>query len=149
MAKYPDPFLFKPKNPHKYVGDPTKIVCRSGIEHRYLKFFDETPSILNYASEEYKIPYLHPVDGKVHRYFPDFVVKVLTKTGETKIWMIEIKTSSDTIKPSKGKKRTKTFLTEVMTWEVNQAKWRAADAWCKKRNIEFKVMTEQHIKHKF
>lgn len=149
MPRFPTPKIFTPKNPMKYIGDVNNIVCRSGIEFRYMKFFDENPSILKYSSEEIIIEYIHPVDRKPHRYFPDFMVQIKTKSGEKKNLLIEIKPSSDLVKPVKGKKQTKTFLSEAITWEVNQAKWAAAKKWAAKRNMEFKVFTEKEIKLKF
>jgi hypothetical protein len=149
MAKFPEPKLFRPLNPNKYAGDPTKIVCRSGIEKRYMKYFDEASSILKWGSEEIVIPYQHPVDKKVHRYFPDFIIKLKDKTGKIKVFIVEIKHSSDTIKPVKGKKQVKRFLTEAVTWEVNNAKWAAAKAWAAKRKIEFIVLTEREIQNKW
>lgn len=149
MRKYPEPKLFHPKNPNKYVGDANNIICRSGIEQRYFKYFDESPSILKYSSEEISIKYINPFDKKIHRYFPDFLIQVKTKTGEVKNILIEIKHSSDLMVPKKGKKKTKTFLTENITYEINQAKWRAAEIFCKKNNMDFWVLTEQHIKLKW
>lgn len=147
--KYPKPKKFIPKNPEKYVGDVNNIICRSGIELRYFKFFDESPAILKYASEEIVVPYINPIDGKQHRYFPDFIIKVKGSDGKIRNYMIEIKPTSDTIKPVKGRKRDKTFLNEAMTWEVNKAKWKYAEEFCKKHNMKFLVLTEKHIKRKF
>ena len=142
------PKQFVPKNPEKYVGDPSNIICRSGIELRYMKFFDENPNILRYASEEFHIPYLSPVDKKMHRYFPDFIVEVKTKTGEKKTFVIEVKSFSETQPPRKGK-NTKRLLEETQTWAVNNSKWEHARNFCKKRGFHFMVLTEKEIKFKW
>jgi len=149
MPRYPTPRKFVPVNPNKYVGDPNNIVCRSGIELRYMKLFDENPNVIKYSSEEFHIPYISPVDGKEHRYFPDFLIQVKTKTGDLRNILLEIKPSSDLIQPVKGKKKAKTFLSEAMTWEINNAKWKFAEAFCKKHNMKFMVVTEKEIKYKW
>ena len=44
---------------------------------------------------------------------------------------------------------TKSYITEVKTYAVNQAKWKAADEWCKDRRIEFKIITEDELGIKY
>ena len=78
--------IYKPKNISKYRGDYRNIVYRSGLELKFMRYLDGNDSILKWSSEEIVIPYRSPIDGKVHRYFPDFWVK--TSQGET---LIEIK----------------------------------------------------------
>ena len=63
---------FKPKNVEKYVGDATKITCRSLWERNVCKFCDENQSVQKWSFEEVVIPYMSPIDQKVHNYFPDF-----------------------------------------------------------------------------
>jgi len=46
-----------------------------------MNWLDKNPDIISWASEEMIVPYISPVDGKWHRYFPDFLVKVRTKDG--------------------------------------------------------------------
>jgi len=76
--------LFKPKNPQKYVGDPTNIVYRSSWECKVMSWLDRNPSIISWASEELIIPYKSPVDNRFHRYFPDFYIKSENKIIEVK-----------------------------------------------------------------
>jgi hypothetical protein len=40
---------------------------------------------------------------------------------------------------------TKSYIYECKTYAVNQAKWEAANEWCKDRKIEFKIVTEQEL----
>ena len=70
---------FKPTNPKKYRGNPTNIIFRSGWELKFMKFCDTNKDILEWGSEEVIIPYKSPLDGRYHRYFPDFSVKIRTK----------------------------------------------------------------------
>ena len=136
---------FRPKNPKKYVGDPTNIIYRSSWECRVMRWLDDNPSILSWASEELVIPYISPVDKRYHRYFPDFLVKVKTKDGITKTMILEIKPKKQAVEPVKKKRVTKQYLHEVMTWGVNQAKWKAAEEYALDRGWEFKVLTEEHL----
>ena len=87
---------FIPKNPQKYVGDPKNIIYRSSWECKVMSWLDKNNDILSWASEELIVPYVSPVDGKWHRYFPDFLVKVRTKDGKTKTMMLEVKPKKQT-----------------------------------------------------
>lgn len=136
---------FTPKNPQKYIGDHTNIIYRSSWECKVMDWLDRNDDVLSWASEELIIPYKSPVDNRFHRYFPDFLVKVRTKTGQTKTLLIEIKPHKQTEEPQKPKRVTKRYITEVMTYGVNQAKWKAANEYCLDRGWEFKVMTEHHL----
>lgn len=137
--------IFRPKNPHKYIGDSNNIVYRSSWECRVMNWLDQNDDILSWASEELTIPYKSPVDNRFHRYFPDFLVKVRTRDGNTKTMMIEIKPKKQTLPPEQRKRVTKQYIEEVMTYGVNQAKWKAAQEYCLDRGWEFKVMTEEHL----
>lgn len=149
MKRFPTPKKFTPKHPDKYVGDVDKIVCRSNLEYRYFKYFDENSSIIKYSSEEIVVPYLSPMDRKMHRYFPDFLIQIKTKSGQIKNVLIEIKPSVETVEPKKGKKKISTFMSEVATWQINSAKWAAAEIFAKKHNMDFIVLTEKHVKIKW
>ena len=137
--------MFKPKNPNKYVGDYKNIIYRSSWEARVMNWLDGNPNIVSWASEEVVVPYISPVDGRWHRYFPDFLVKVKTQNGATKTMMLEVKPKKQTQPPEKQKRVTKRYITEVATWGVNQAKWKSAVEYCKDRGWEFKILTEDHL----
>lgn len=136
---------FSPKNPKKYIGDPTNIIFRSLWELRVMKYLDENTSVLEWRSEEIAIPYKSPVDGRFHRYFPDFIVKAKAANGGTKTLMLEVKPKAQTVEPKVQSKKTRRYLTEVMTWGVNQAKWEAAREYCEDRGWEFKLITENEL----
>jgi hypothetical protein len=137
--------LFKPRNPKKYIGDHTNIVYRSSWECKVMVWLDTNPDILSWGSEELIIPYKSPVDGRWHRYFPDFLVKVRTKEGKLKTMVLEVKPKRQTMEPEKKKRITKQYINEVTTWGVNQAKWRAAEEYCAERAWDFKLLTEDHL----
>lgn len=136
---------YKPKNPNKYVGDPTKINYRSLWERKCMLTFDDNPNIIKWASEEIAIPYLSPVDRKRHRYYPDFMVELKNKEGKIETIMIEVKPKKQTEPPKPRKRKSVTYLNEAKTYAINQAKWAAAQALCDRKGWTFRIMTEKEI----
>ena len=142
---------FKPKNYKKYRGDPTKIYYRSLWERRFMMYCDNNTAIIEWGSEEIVIPYISPVDKRVHRYFPDFLVKQINKNGIKETILIEVKPKAQTIPPDISKKSTskgnvsRKYINEVKTWGINQAKWKAAEDYCKDRGWKFQIMHEGHL----
>ena len=137
--------LFKPSFPKKYKGDATNIICRSTWERKFCNWCDINESILEWGSEEFWIPYRSPIDNRTHRYFPDFIIKVKESNGEVKTYVIEVKPKRQTKPPIKKKRVSKSYLYEMKTYSVNQAKWSAANEWCKDRRIQFKIITENEL----
>ncbi len=144
MARSYHKSKYTPRNPEKYVGDVANIICRSSWERKFCIWADITPSVLNWASEETIVPYISPVDNRPHRYFVDFMIKVRVRDGSIKTYAIEIKPLGQT-QPPKGKRNSKRLLEEHATYAVNCAKWEAADAFFKKRGIEFQILTEREL----
>jgi hypothetical protein len=136
---------YQPSYPEKYKGDPTNIIYRSLWERKFMVYCDTNQNIVEWQSEEKFIPYRSPLDGKVHKYFPDFLIKVKESNGTIKKYMIEIKPSKQTVPPSKPKRQTKRYISEVYEYAKNQAKWGAAKEWCADRGYEFKVITENEL----
>ena len=140
---------FKPQNPKKYKGNSQNIIFRSGWERRVMQWLDENTNIIEWSSEELPIHYRSPLDGKVHRYFPDFVVTARCPDGSVRTFMLEVKPSAQTKEPKKQKRRTQKYITEVTTWAVNQEKWRMAEEYCLDRGWEFKLITENELGIKY
>jgi hypothetical protein len=136
---------YQPSFPKKYKGDPTNIVYRSLWERKFMVYCDNNDRILEWGSEEIALPYRSPVDNKVHRYFPDFYIKVKESNGEIKKYLIEIKPKKQTIEPIPQKRKTKGYIYEVYEYAKNQAKWKAAEEFCKDRQWQFKVITEDEL----
>ena len=136
---------FRPKNSKKYKGDPTKVFYRSLWERRFMHYCDNTPSILEWNSEEIIIPYVSPIDNKIHRYFPDFYIKVRNVSGTVRREIIEVKPKRQCEPPKKPQRQTKKYLREVATYGVNQAKFKAAEEYCKNRKYNFRILTEDHL----
>jgi len=136
---------YVPKNPNKYLGDSKSIFYRSLWERRVMVHLDENSGVVEWSSEEIIIPYVSPVDGKWHRYFPDFFVRVKNKSGLLESMILEVKPKSQSAPPTKRNRVTQKYITEVMTWGVNEAKWKAAVEYCKDRSWTFKVITEEDL----
>ena len=120
---------------NKKLGMP--ITYRSSYELKFIKWLIQNPKVTKWGIEVFPIRYT-TADGKVHRYFPDFYVEM----GDKK-YVIEIKPKNQTSKPvftSKTSLKTKHY--QIKEFEKNKRKWNAALAFCKERDIEFKLVTE-------
>lgn len=144
MSGAPHKSRYVPKHPEKYMGDPTQIFCRSSWERKFCRYCDDTPGVVRWQSEEFSIPYVKPTDNQVHRYFPDFYIEVKKAGGGVKKFVIEIKPKKHSMMPT-PRKKTQKYITEVVTVAINQAKWAAAEEYCKKRGWTFLVLTEDHL----
>ena len=109
-----------------------------------MKWCDENKHVLQWSSEELIIPYKNPIDGRIRRYYPDFWLKIETRTGVEQ-WVVEIKPSKQTRKPAKVKRKTRRHLNEIATYAVNQHKWAYAERWCHQRNYKFVIITEKDL----
>lgn len=131
---------FELKNPEKYVGNKTPTY-RSGWEHTFMQFCDNHPGIVQWASESVQIPYRNPLTGKQTIYVPDFLVVYQDKNGHKKAELIEVKPKKQaTLESARSTK-------DKATVALNYAKWEAASKWCKRQNINFRIVTEDDIFH--
>ena len=136
---------YYPSFPRKYKGDPTNIIYRSLCERKFMVYCDKNNKILEWGSEEIALPYISPQDNRIHRYFPDFYIKVQENTGKIKRYLIEVKPLKQTTKPKKPKRQTKGYIREAFEYARNQAKWKAAREYCADRMWEFKIITEKEL----
>ena len=136
---------YYPSFPRKYKGDPTNIIYRSLWERKFMVYCYKNQNILEWASEEIAIPYRSPIDNRVHRYFPDFYMKVKEMNGKIKRYVIEVKPAKQTKPPAKPKRQTKGYIREAYEYAKNQAKWKMAREFCADRQWEFKVVTEKEL----
>ena len=121
------------------------IICRSSWERKFCRWCDLSENVIFWGSEEFCISYYNPVKQRVCKYFPDFIVKLKEESGKIKTYVIEVKPKKQTVPPKQKSRITKSFLYEAQTYAVNQAKWKAAEEWCKDRMLEFKVITEEEL----
>ena len=136
---------YKPRFPKKYKGNPTNIIYRSSWELKFMRYCDSNQNILEWGSEEFCLPYKSPLDNRIHRYFPDFYIKVRENTGIIKKMIIEVKPKRQCMEPKKPKRKTRGYIYEVREYVKNQAKWKAAEEYCIDRGFEFKILTENEL----
>jgi hypothetical protein len=103
---------FSPKNPSKYRGDVIGIVYRSLWERQLFRWLDEQSFVVSWSSEEVVIPYRCKTDGRIHRYFVD----VKFEFTDGRIMLIEVKPSKEVSPPKNTGKKTRRYITEVMTY---------------------------------
>jgi len=130
---------FIPRNPQKYLGDPSKIRYMSSWEQRFHQFLDSNENILAWGSEEIAIPYLKPTDGKVHKYYPDYFIRYKNKRNEIVEEIVEIKPKNQITLKRNAR------LFAKITYAINAAKWIQAKEWCKQHNVAFRILTEEEL----
>ena len=134
---------FLPKNPNKYIGT-YPITYRSSWEQTFINVCDETPSIIHWASESISIPYINPLkppNKQWSMYIPDFFLIYIDKNSQKHAEIIEIKPLRETPGFNEGRLTERTKLTQV----INQAKWHAAQMYCRTRGWSFRIMTEREL----
>ena len=138
---------FKPKHRDKYKGNPTNIIYRSLWERRFMVYCDSNDSVVKWSSEEIVIPYRSPFDRKIHKYYPDFWVKIKKHDGTIETSIIEVKPKSQTVPPKDTSRKRKSgrFLLEMKRYGINEAKWKAACTYCEYKNWKFKIITEDQL----
>jgi hypothetical protein len=137
MAKYANGF-YQLLNPGKYVGKKTPHY-RSGWEHTVMRFCDNNPSILQWASESIHINYTNPFTNRATIYVPDFFVQYVDANSKMHVEIWEIKPSTQsTLESARNTK-------EQAQAVLNMYKWEAARAWCKSQGISFRIITENDL----
>ena len=137
--------VYKPSNPKKYIGDPNNIIYRSLWERKFMYWCDHNENIMKWSSEEIWIPYLSPLDRRVHKYFPDFYIKYKTKEGIVKESLVEVKPKRQVEGPKPQKRMTQKQMYALKEYAKNQAKWAAAKEFCADRRWEFQILTEDNL----
>lgn len=133
---------FFPTNPSKYRGDISNIVYRSLWERALMKWLDLSSFVKTWSSEETIIPYRCKTDGRIHRYFVD--ARVEFTDGRT--LLIEVKPKKESLPPKNPGKKTRKYITEVMTYAKNISKWEAANEYAADRGWVFEVWTEDTLR---
>ncbi len=105
-----------------------------------MNFCDTNVSVQKWASEAISIPYRDPLTNRHTVYVPDFFIQYADKFGKMHVELIEIKPASQTILERVGKNKY-----NQAQFVKNQAKWAAANIWCKQQGIKFRVLNENDI----
>ena len=132
---------FQMKHPEKYIGNKVPTY-RSSWEWSFMNFCDNNKSVQKWASEAIQIPYKDPLTGRQTVYVPDFFIQYVDKNSKMIVELIEIKPSSQQIIERVGKNKY-----NQAQFIKNQAKWTAANSWCKQQGIRFRVLNENDLFH--
>ena len=124
-------------NSEKYVGTGTPKY-RSGWELTFMRFCDNHPSVVSWASECVRIPYKNPFTGKDTYYVPDFLVTYQVN-GVKRAELIEIKPKAQAVMELARSQQEKAAVA------LNMVKWQAARIWCKRMGASFRILTEEDI----
>jgi len=106
-----------------------------------MSFLDTNTNVLQWVSESIRIPYRHPLTGKMTSYVPDFLITYRTKNNTVKAELIEIKPSGQSAITENMKPRDRAVVA------INHCKWDAAQKWCRTQGITFRVLTEKDLHH--
>ena len=140
--------IYSVVNSKKYIG-PKSPTFRSSWELRAMIFFDQNVSVLKWASEYITIPYFYEVDKRIHNYVTDFYAEIQTTTGQVKKYIIEVKPKKKLNAPNMPKRRTPKALNRfsklTKEYVMNACKWKAAQEFCNRNGLEFKILTEEDI----
>ncbi len=134
--------VFTPKNSEKFIG--SKAIYRSVLELIFFRFCDNNPNVIKWGSENVVVPYKSPLDNRVHKYYVDNFVTI--KEGKDTIsYLVEIKPSKQTKPPQTKYRKKQHLIYEQKAYVTNQAKWKAAREYCKKRGFTFIIITEKEL----
>tara|TARA_R100001015_G_C4584936_1_gene140945 strand:- start:60 stop:500 length:441 start_codon:yes stop_codon:yes gene_type:complete len=134
--------IFVPKNQDKFIG--SKAVYRSGLELKFFRFCDDNPNVLEWGSENIIVPYISPLDNRAHRYYVDNYIAIKEGTQVVK-YLVEIKPSKQTKPPTTKYRKRQHLIYEQKQYVINQAKWKAAKEFCKKKGLTFIILTEKEL----
>jgi hypothetical protein len=136
---------YTPKNSDKYVGNKTPRYL-SSWELRFFRWCDNNPKVVKWGSETCAVPYVSPLDNRMHKYLVDNVVHMKNQDGSISKYLIEIKPKKQTLPPTKhGNKKKTTIIYESHMYVVNTAKWKSAELYCKKHGYKFVILTEDEL----
>jgi len=141
------------RNKEKYIGT-TAPNCMSSLEFRLCNYFDTNVNVIKWGSELYQIHYVNTLERfngiyKQHIYYPDFYAEIKNNSGIIVKMIVEIKPSSQLLKPKEPKKKSaksvKNYNYAINEFNRNMCKWKAAKAFCDRNSMVFKVLTEKDV----
>ena len=102
-------------------------------------------SIISWASEEFSIPYVSPKDNRVHKYYPDYLIKVKEKNDKIKTYVVEVKPYKQTRPPKPKVAKQNHILLSVLPMQSIKQSGKLQNEFCEDHRIEFKVVTEKEL----
>lgn len=105
-------------------------------------WLDMNEKVRAWSSESVVVPYVSPIDDRVHRYIVDFMIETTAGT-----FLVEVKPQKECIPPRTGKGRRKQLVeAEARTYAQNTAKWQAAEQYAHAMGYKFQVWDEVTLK---
>lgn len=137
---HPEKFI-KPLDGYMKSFDGTRVEYKSALELSAFRYFDFNPVVKKWSLEPFGIPYVSPLDGKVHRYYIDAFVEFIS--GDK--FLVEIKCEAETKKPTKPRspRQVPGYQDKLKTYATNAAKWKQAHSFCEKQGLKFLILTEK------
>jgi len=133
---------FTPKNQDKFIG--SRAIYRSGLELKFFRFCDDNPNVIKWGSENIIVPYISPLDNRVHKYYVDNYIAI-REGNEVNKYLVEIKPSKQTKPPTVKYRKKRHLLYEQKAYIINQAKWNAAQQYSHKKGYTFIILTEKEL----
>lgn len=140
------------------------VYYRSSWEKKIMVWLDSNPNITKWGAECIRIPYqmTHVDRGDVkikeHCYYPDFYYELKTSNGSIRKVIAEVKPKAeynDAILFTEGKfsipenatlKKLQSVEYRFKNAQKNAEKWQTMIKWCEKKDHDFIVITEDHLK---
>lgn len=140
-------------NSAKYVGDQKLVIYRSSLEYRMCYVLDTTDSVIKWTIEPpIPLKYYDPIKRKFRTYYPDFYCEMNSKNGILK-FILEIKPDSFIPKNIKNlpsnatRSQMRSYNMRVERMIINNAKWHAANAYCKQNGMKYMFINEEFFKN--
>lgn len=123
-----------PASCKKVIDRSQPIIYRSSYEKKFVIWLESCSKVVRWGSECVCIPYLF-VDGKTHKYYPDYYVEFQDGTK----MLVEIKPANQTHPPVNENSWA------AREWAKNSCKWKAAMEYCSAKGFKFQILTENTI----
>lgn len=152
-------------NPDKYMEGLPEPEYKSEWEQKMFVVCDCNPFVTRWGYEPFTIAYHSPLYLKQSLYKPDIYLECRYADGHEEKYLIEVKPTSYSIVPKAPRplpegctdkrkidsynRRKNAYDRKCMDVMVNYAKWNAAEAWCKARNINWFIANESNTRGLF
>lgn len=121
------------------------IIYRSSYEKEFIYWLEHSRLVVHWGSECVGIPYENLADGTHHTYYPDYIIEMINSKdpdGKNIIVLVEVKPYKQTRRPDMNLPMNSYPWKEYIR---NRSKWKAAQEFCDRNNIQFRIITEKTI----
>lgn len=153
---------YQVQNVEKYVGNKATIY-KSSWEQTVFHALDINKNVIKWGYECIEIYYHHPLYMKWTVYYPDVYCQIINEHNKEEKILIEIKPARfckyptqpkrpagrDAKSLTKYQKSLKGYEINKREYIVNMAKWEAAQNWCIKHGVKWRILNEENTKGLF